>query len=77
MRFLPIPLLAIGTVLGYGFAFHSMHHHRDHRAAWESHVADVCVGAARHVRGDNVKSERAKGTSVESDPPAPAESKEP
>ena len=59
MRFVPIPLLAIGTVVGYGFAFHAMHHHRDHRESWERHVADVCVGAAEHVRGDKVKSANA------------------
>ena len=55
--FMSIPLLAIGTVLGYGFAFHSMHHHRYQRNAWERHVADVCVGAARNAKGDNVKSD--------------------
>ena len=50
-----IPLLAIGAVLGYGFAFHSMSHHRHHRDAWERHVADICLGAAQkgeHGRGD-------------------------
>lgn len=50
MRFLRIPVLAIGAVLGYGFAFHSMHHHRDRRESWERHVADVCVDAARHAQ---------------------------
>ena len=47
MRFVKIPLLALGVVLGYGFAFHSMHHHRQDRDHWESHIADVCVKAAR------------------------------
>ena len=27
-RGIKITLLALGTVLGYGFAFHAMHHHR-------------------------------------------------
>jgi hypothetical protein len=67
-RFLPIPLLAIGTVLGYGFAFHSMHHHRYERDAWERHIADVCVGASRHVKGDSVKTDN---------PPPKTESPEP
>jgi hypothetical protein len=53
-----IPLLAIGAVLGYGFAFHSMSHHRHHRDAWERHVADVCVGAAQNVKGEQGKTER-------------------
>jgi hypothetical protein len=70
MRFLTIPVLAIGTVLGYGFAFHAMHHHRDHRETWERHVADVCVGAARHARGDNVRTDNAKPDNVKSDPEA-------
>jgi len=53
---LRIPLLAIGTVLGYGFAFHAMHHRRNERGAWERHIADVCVGAARKGdKGDSVK----------------------
>jgi hypothetical protein len=56
-RFVSIPLLAVGTVLGYGFAFHSMHHHRYQRDAWERHIADVCVGASRGVRGDNARPE--------------------
>ena len=59
MRFVKIPLLALGVVLGYGFAFHSMHHHRHDRDHWESHIADVCVGAARNaVRGESTKTEK-------------------
>jgi len=73
MRFLPIPLLAIGAVLGYGFAFHSMRHHRYERDAWESHIADVCVGAARHARGDAVKADHPRGD----DAPPKTESPEP
>ena len=53
-----IPLLAIGAVLGYGFAFHSMSHHRHHRDAWERHVAGVCVGAAESVKGEQGKTDR-------------------
>ena len=77
MRFLPIPLLAIGTVLGYGFAFHAMHHRGEHRDAWERHVADVCVGAARQVRSDNAKTDQGKTDNVKSDPVPPTESKDP
>ena len=51
-----IPLLAIGAVLGYGSFFHAMFHHRNHRDAWERHVADVCVGAARNVKTDKAES---------------------
>ena len=66
--FLSIPLLAIGTVLGYGFAFHSMHHHRYDRDAWERHVGDVCVRAARSVKGDNVKGDNAAPKTESSEP---------
>jgi hypothetical protein len=60
MRFVKIPLLALGVVLGYGFAFHSMRDHRQHRDHWEHHIADVCVGAARDaVRGSAVKTDKA------------------
>ena len=42
--------LAAGTVLGFGHGFRSLAHcHRGHearRAAFEDHVADVCVDAA-------------------------------
>ena len=69
MRFLPIPLLAIGTVLGYGFAFHAMHHHRDHRESWERHVSDVCGFAAERVRGDNVRSDRPRNDKNDEAPP--------
>jgi hypothetical protein len=70
-RFARIPLLAIGTVLGYGFAFHSMHHRGHERDTWERHVADVCVGAARKMKSD-------KGDNVKGDTPTPkTESTEP
>ena len=55
-----IPLLAIGVVLGYGLAFGSMFHRRHHRDDWERHIADVCVGAAHKVKGDNVKTDPTK-----------------
>jgi hypothetical protein len=57
--FVRIPLLALGVVLGYGFAFHSMHRHRHGRDAWERHIADVCVGAARSAKGDDPQREQA------------------
>ena len=56
---LRIPLLAIGVVLGYGFAFHSMHDHRYRRDAWERHMAGVCVGAARGDKGGHPRGEQA------------------
>jgi hypothetical protein len=56
-----IPLLAIGTVLGYGLFFGSMFHRRHHRHdAWEHHIADVCVGAASRMKGDSQKADPAK-----------------
>lgn len=52
-RFL-IALLTFGTFAGFGSGFASMgwHHHRFHQArqaAFENHVADVCVEAARRA----------------------------
>jgi uncharacterized membrane protein AbrB (regulator of aidB expression) len=73
MRFIKIPLLALGVVLGYGFAFHSMHHRHHDRDDWEHHIADVCVGAARGVRGDSVKADKPR----RENPPPSAESPEP
>jgi hypothetical protein len=51
-RGIRIAVLALGTVLGYGFAIHSMRHHRHHREAFERHVAEVCVGAANSLRNE-------------------------
>lgn len=42
-----LALLALGTVAGYGSAFHEMRLARQHRASFERHVAQVCVDAAR------------------------------
>lgn len=43
-----IALLALGTVAGYGWGFHSLRHCRyERRQAFERHVAEVCVDAAR------------------------------
>ena len=51
-RFL-VALLAFGTVGGYAWGFHSMHRFREmHRRAFERHVADVCVDAARRSSVD-------------------------
>jgi len=42
-------LLAIGTVGGYASGFAHMHAcHRARTAAFEHHVAEVCVDAANH-----------------------------
>ncbi len=53
-RKLLIVLLGVGTILGFSTGFASMSHHWHHRAeqrraAWEAHVAEVCVGAARRA----------------------------
>jgi hypothetical protein len=46
-----IALLALGTVAGYGSALCSWSCHRHaRRAAFEQHVARVCVDAARHAQ---------------------------
>lgn len=55
-RKLLIVLLGLGTILGFSTGFASMshrwHHHAEQRrAAWEAHVADVCVDAARRADG--------------------------
>ena len=43
-----IALLAAGTIGGYAWGFHSMRWHRwQHRQAFERHVAQICVDAAR------------------------------
>jgi hypothetical protein len=69
MRFrLRIALLALGTVLGYGFAVHSMRHHRSHREAFERHVAEVCIGAANSRKTDPAGSTPRSGSG---DPVAP------
>jgi hypothetical protein len=42
-------LLAIGTVGGYAAGFAHMHAcHRARSAAFERHVAEVCIDAANH-----------------------------
>ena len=45
-------LLAVGTIAGYASGFASMHWHchGDRRAAFEQHVADVCVAAADRAK---------------------------
>jgi hypothetical protein len=45
-------VLAVGTVAGYGSGFaHMRHCSRDRHAAFEQHVAKVCVDAARGTGG--------------------------
>ena len=52
-RRIAIVLLALGTVGGFGLGFASMRcHGRERRAAFEEHVAKVCVDAARSDRGE-------------------------
>ena len=44
-------LLAVGTVVGYGAGFASLHcRHSCHRQSFEQHIADVCVGAAKRAQ---------------------------
>ncbi|MEO8801517.1 MAG: hypothetical protein ABI551_26745 [Polyangiaceae bacterium] len=44
-------LLAVGTVVGYGAGFASLHcRHSCARQSFEQHIADVCVAAANHVQ---------------------------
>ncbi|HJL15613.1 MAG TPA: hypothetical protein RMH99_08160 [Sandaracinaceae bacterium LLY-WYZ-13_1] len=56
-RTLLIALFAFGTVAGFGSGFASLacwHHRADaRRAAFERHVADVCVEAADRARADH------------------------
>ncbi len=53
-RKLLIALLAFGTVGGFGSGIASMacfhHHAAERRAAFERHVADVCVEAAHRAQ---------------------------
>jgi hypothetical protein len=43
-------LLAIGAVGGYASGFAHLHRcGRERHAAFERHIADVCVGAARGI----------------------------
>jgi hypothetical protein len=47
-RELRIVLLTAGVFLGFGSGFHALRmRHREHRMAWERHVAGLCVDAAR------------------------------
>ncbi|HEY3594679.1 MAG TPA: hypothetical protein VGL13_12420 [Polyangiaceae bacterium] len=66
---LRIAFLALGTVLGYGFGIHAMHHSASHREAFERHVAEVCVGAANSLKGD--KTAPKTGDSPAGEPTAP------
>ena len=53
-RRIAIALLALGTVGGYTLGFASMRCHGQRRDAWEHHVANVCVDAARADQRDGV-----------------------
>ena len=59
-RKLLIVLLGFGAIAGYAGGCVSMHHHGfQRRAAFEQHVADVCVAAAHRVH-DTRKDEPAE-----------------
>ncbi|HSC86921.1 MAG TPA: hypothetical protein VLC09_06605 [Polyangiaceae bacterium] len=45
-RFILASLLTLGVIGGLCSGFHSLHHHQEHRAAFERHVAELCVDAA-------------------------------
>ena len=47
-----IVALALGVVVGYGFAIHTSRHGYERREAFERHVGQICVDAAR---GANVE----------------------
>ena len=61
-RRLLIALLGFGTLFGFGSGISSMahwHHHQNaRRAAFERHVADVCVDAAYRARDDRAHDDR-------------------
>jgi hypothetical protein len=47
-RRIVMAILAAGAIGGYAMGFHgAFHRHHDRRAAFERHVAEVCVDAAR------------------------------
>jgi hypothetical protein len=50
MRPLKIVLFSVGTIVGFGSAIHSVHGRCARREAFEHHVADLCVEAARHTQ---------------------------
>jgi hypothetical protein len=49
MRTFRIVVFSLGTILGFGFAVHAGRWHGHHRDAFERHVAQICVDAARGV----------------------------
>ena len=52
-RKIVIGLLGIGTVVGFGTGFASVHHHRgDHREEMARNLAAVCVESALAARGE-------------------------
>ncbi|MFO0550712.1 MAG: hypothetical protein U0271_20120 [Polyangiaceae bacterium] len=62
-RKIVMALLALGTVGGFASGFMSMRcHARARRAAFEDHVADVCVRAAKNAEnGRDAASPRVDG----------------
>jgi len=47
-RRIVMAILAAGAIGGYAMGIHgACHRHHDRRAAFERHVAEVCVDAAR------------------------------
>jgi hypothetical protein len=77
-RFISIPLLAIGTVLGYGFAFHAMHHRHHDRDAWDRHGSDCMGWGHKADRTDSTRSDNVKGgsTAPPAEPKPPTETVE-
>ncbi len=47
--------LGIGTVAGFASGFHDLRCARQHRDAFERHVAQVCVDAARAGSADSAR----------------------
>lgn len=63
IRMLLIGALSFGTVAGFASGFaHMGHcargHHEARRAAFEAHVADLCVQAAERSQGDAAPHDR-------------------
>lgn|GEM_PF-3500715 len=58
-RLILIAVLTLGTALGYGAGFASIHRCHLRREAWERHVAKVCLDAA-NGKGDTTSAPSAE-----------------
>lgn len=61
-RRIVMAVLALGAIGGYAMGFCSLHrHHQDRRGAFERHVANVCVEAARNASDPSTNPSRGAG----------------